>query len=489
MKIVKIILYMLVVGFIALPVAGYAAVYYVATTGNDSNPGTQSQPWLTIQHAADTVVAGDTVIVESGDYNERVELPSHKSGTADAKIVFKADPSRSVNMTGFVGDQNDYIVINGFNITYTGPAWHGGGVWVDGDHWEIVNNYFHDVTTAAINPTTLLDHSTDYLYIANNHMYKCNKGFVIRGNNCIAENNEAERLVRHSNYGEDADYSRFFGSNNIIRNNYFHGTRMDEIGNSHVDGFQTFENNGYTAKNIIIEGNVVEGPVHEIAMLTGADGSHDNIVFRNNIFTNSRSWGIDACGITSLKIYNNVFAYINHSGIGFSAARSGSGNPCTGEVKNNIFFNVYKEYWAHDGSIMDAEKNLLYKTDGTVDPNEYPNDIINQNPDFVAPAATNGDFHLRPGSPAIDHGVTITSFNTDKDGNSRPQGSGYDIGAYEYVDYADEDVNRDNYVNISDVQLVVNVILGNATNSRADVNGDGNYTVSDVQEVVNGIVN
>src|SRR5580765_6137522 len=30
-----------------------ATTYYVATTGNDSNPGTVGSPWLTLQHAVD----------------------------------------------------------------------------------------------------------------------------------------------------------------------------------------------------------------------------------------------------------------------------------------------------------------------------------------------------------------------------------------------------------------------------------------------------
>jgi hypothetical protein len=42
--------------------------YYVATNGSDSNPGTLAQPWLTIQHAANAAVAGDTVTVEPGTY-------------------------------------------------------------------------------------------------------------------------------------------------------------------------------------------------------------------------------------------------------------------------------------------------------------------------------------------------------------------------------------------------------------------------------------
>jgi hypothetical protein len=37
------------------------STFYVATNGGDSNPGTLAQPWLTLQHAADVLNAGDTV--------------------------------------------------------------------------------------------------------------------------------------------------------------------------------------------------------------------------------------------------------------------------------------------------------------------------------------------------------------------------------------------------------------------------------------------
>ena len=43
-----------------------STTYYVALTGSDTNPGTQAAPWRTIQKAANTLVAGDTVVVQSG---------------------------------------------------------------------------------------------------------------------------------------------------------------------------------------------------------------------------------------------------------------------------------------------------------------------------------------------------------------------------------------------------------------------------------------
>ena len=41
------------------------------------------------------------------------------------------------------------------------------------------------------------------------------------------------------------------------------------------------------------------------------------------------------------------------------------------------------------------------------------------------------DPHLRPGSPAVDHGVAIPGLTTDYDGNPRPYGAAYDVGAFE----------------------------------------------------------
>src|SRR5207244_3853759 len=50
---------------------------------------------------------------------------------------------------------------------------------------------------------------------------------------------------------------------------------------------------------------------------------------------------------------------------------------------------------------------------------------------FVNLAA--GDFHLQSGSPLIDKGTTLAQVTNDYDGVSRPQGAGYDFGAFEAI--------------------------------------------------------
>jgi hypothetical protein len=62
--------------------------------------------------------------------------------------------------------------------------------------------------------------------------------------------------------------------------------------------------------------------------------------------------------------------------------------------------------------------------------NEGNNSLLNSNPSFIDSA--NGNFRLQSSSPAINNGKAISGFNYDIEGKTRPQGSGWDIGAYEY---------------------------------------------------------
>ncbi len=71
-----------------------ASTYYVAVNGNDSNPGTITKPFLTIQKAADVMVAGDTGLIRKGTYHEEVNIS--KSGIDGAYITFRNYGSEQV---------------------------------------------------------------------------------------------------------------------------------------------------------------------------------------------------------------------------------------------------------------------------------------------------------------------------------------------------------------------------------------------------------
>ena len=55
---------------------------------------------------------------------------------------------------------------------------------------------------------------------------------------------------------------------------------------------------------------------------------------------------------------------------------------------------------------------------------------INADPQFVS--SSTPDFHLQATSPAINAGITLTQVTTDFDGIAQPQGSAYDMGAYDW---------------------------------------------------------
>ena len=66
----------------ATPAAGTS--FYVSPTGSDTNAGTISAPWLTVQHAANVVGPGATVYLRAGTYHQ---FDVNVSGTAAGGFI------------------------------------------------------------------------------------------------------------------------------------------------------------------------------------------------------------------------------------------------------------------------------------------------------------------------------------------------------------------------------------------------------------------
>ncbi len=84
----------------AFDTPGVAAMeYHVSKTGNDSNPGTSTEPFLSISKAAKIAVPGDTITVHAGTYREWVN-PA-RGGKNDAeRIVYRAAPGEKAEIKG-----------------------------------------------------------------------------------------------------------------------------------------------------------------------------------------------------------------------------------------------------------------------------------------------------------------------------------------------------------------------------------------------------
>jgi Right handed beta helix region len=134
--------------------------FYVATTGKDSNLGTQAAPWGTIQHSADTARAGSTVYVRGGVYEELVSI--NASGDAsEGFITFRSYPGETAILdashlipsgrTGVLTIHNkSYVSIQGFEIRNFRTTEHrlsplGINVIGSGSHIELLNNNVHHI--------------------------------------------------------------------------------------------------------------------------------------------------------------------------------------------------------------------------------------------------------------------------------------------------------------------------------------------------------
>jgi len=122
------------------PRALLAATYYVATTGNNASAGSSGAPWRTLQYAADHVAAGDTVIVQPGNY---VGFNLETSGTPSARITFKAQKGAVINAVNGVTkdginlENASYVTIDGFTLSGTNdPATSRAGIRAVGDGFD-----------------------------------------------------------------------------------------------------------------------------------------------------------------------------------------------------------------------------------------------------------------------------------------------------------------------------------------------------------------
>src|SRR5262245_37074226 len=120
----------------------FAATYYIAPGGLNTNSGNIGSPWATLQHASDVMVAGDTVNVRGGTYSDRLVV-STSGSDGGGYITYQNYPGETPIYSGGTGvwigayDKN-YLKFIGLTFqNYTGGAFNVLG---QCSHIEIRNN-------------------------------------------------------------------------------------------------------------------------------------------------------------------------------------------------------------------------------------------------------------------------------------------------------------------------------------------------------------
>lgn len=419
--------------------------YYVdGSKGSDLNSGTLEKPWQTIQKAATAAPLGSRVIVLAGNYPERVTIKRAKN--IGYPLIFEA--SGRVVMRGFTILTN-YVTIKGFEITDTpDDTREGWGIFVNASYCQIENNYIYYATHGGIN---LYVEANNYAQIksctiSGNRLYRnAMAGMIVTGRNHTITNNEIWGTIQHHPKMAvqpawlDADGIHFHGSGHVFRGNYIHDITFADAENvdPHIDCFQTFVSAPLkeAASNILFEQNTCDNVQVQNAeevgkgfMLQGAS----NITIRNNLIKSYT--GVNAnSGTNGLVIINNTFVSDPSLPTAYYPIGIVMRNLTGATVYNNLFYNLPGHIiYLESVQSLSSGRNLAYRDDGkalwTTNTYSPQNDLWNVNPLLVSPT----DYHLSTGSPAIDAGAKVTLVN-DFEGNVRPNGAGFDIGAYEFI--------------------------------------------------------
>jgi len=122
---------------IPLLTGAHSAEWYVAPPprGSDSNPGTEQQPFATIQKGIDTAVNGETVVVAEGTYMENIQFKGKNivlsSTDPSERTVVQStiiDGNKVNAVVTFAGDEDETCVLSGFTIRNGDNSTFGGGI-------------------------------------------------------------------------------------------------------------------------------------------------------------------------------------------------------------------------------------------------------------------------------------------------------------------------------------------------------------------------
>jgi parallel beta-helix repeat protein len=344
-----------------------STLLFVATTGQDSNPGTAELPFRTIGRAASVARAGTTVLVAPGLYRENVKTTAHGSKAARIRYVSNGKWQARVVGRGTEAmwtNHGNHTDIVGFDISGSGRI----GILNYASYTLVAGNHVHDLAVSG----------------------GCtgSGGAGITNANYGASDGDIIGNVVHDIGvpGKCAGVQGIYSSNlrGRIYNNIVYRASAFGIHLWHAANNVTIGNNTVFANGA---GNVGGG------IVIGAGDSPGGVVLDNTKVVNN-------------IVFNNPAAAIKEYCY--------AGENCTGArntIANNLVYG--------NGSAISLRRG----TDaGTIvaDPQ-----FVDFRPDG------SGDYRLKETSPAINRALASMAPATDIDDVARPRGGAPDIGAYE----------------------------------------------------------
>lgn len=397
-----------------LPASASAATYYVATDGDDGATGDMNAPWQTLQHAADSVAAGDTVVITPGAY---AGFHLEQSGADGMPITFSAQSGAEITSEnsqtpdGINLEGASWIILEGFTVNGMERA---GLRTVTADHVTLRNNQGNGNGRWGI-----LTGFVDDLLIEDNRMsgsieehgiYVSNSGDrpVIRRNVLFGNAANGLHMNGDAEQGGDGIISDALVESNVIYSNGM-------LGGSGIncDGVQ----DSLIVNNLIYDAHASGISLYQIDGGGPASGNH--VINNTVVIASDGRWALnimdDSSGTT---VYNNVFLSLHPSRGAIDLCGAGCLSGFTSD------YNVVVDVFTPD------DNDFISLAEWQTATGQDMNSIVADSA-AVFVDATGGDYHLSDTSPAVDSGTATEAPTSDLDGNLRPFGAAVDIGAYE----------------------------------------------------------
>lgn len=400
-----------------------AATYYVATTGGDTNPGTLTQPWKTVQKAANTLVAGDTAYLRGGTYNE-YNIRFANSGTSGNPITIKGYPGETAIIDGGFTSASDLVTVAIFDI--------------DGEHYITLDG-LTIMRGKKANVRIGYDFSTTNITIRNCDIMNVaaydNSGNIFINaltDNILIENNKLHGRAATSNLNGNG-IQIFNAGNLIIRNNEFYNS-ISAPQNTWTQVGIKYKHSVENGATTIIENNLIYNQA-----VYGMHINKRDTIMRNNIIYNTGFAGIrifeEASSCDKLvSSYNQILKNtIVDVGAGMWLDRSAS---CEGAIntviRDNIIYNfsdsahrglsVWPWWSGSDTSNTTFDHNLIYSS-GFSSPIRV---LSNYYTTATAPLTGTGDIQQAP--VFTDYANKIFSLQSTSPGKNVAS-DGKDMGA------------------------------------------------------------
>jgi hypothetical protein len=455
-------LFFVILTWVLLTDPAQSATFYVSKAGSDSNPGTVTQPFLTVQKGVNTAQAGDTVLIGQGVYLE--DIVTARNGANGAMITIDGQGIAKVRsfLLGHAYQKMQNLTIGGgtnLALVY---------MYRNADFCIFTNNVF-DAEFNVVNVMSWMgpdarpfgNAGSDNLVI--NNTFKHAKGSIVLG--VFGDRN----VFRGNQFldSDSVDWLRIYGRSNLVSGNVFSNCFVSGTIGNHPDFFQVFGTQGFGSLGTVIDGNTVIGMdgAAQLCMMSADDIPEiRDFTFRNNLFIGVSAKGTVACN--DVKWLNNVFyhcstnSFTGGSVINFIYFTNAlytnlHVNSAHGaRVMNNVFLNcgdsrtnvgwytfvtsltnVVADYnYVGKSGFQRVRVDPLRRAIG--DPSGWdnwawwePHGINGGNPLFAN--ILNSDFRLEEGSPLIGAGFALNElFTTDM--RSTTRGAQWDIGPLQF---------------------------------------------------------